>query len=118
MNTTNLVYRILRPGRDADPPTLAPAPRMLLLLEFRQPFYHGGNTACGRILQTHGEHAVVYFQQRLLAGRAIGSKGGCGELDAGEREQRCVGFPCKERDHARRSLEGVESANCMYIYTS
>lgn len=91
---------------------------MLLLLEFSQPFYHGGNTACGRILQTHGEHAVVYFQQRLLAGRAIGGTGGSGELDAGEREQRRVGLPCKERDHARRSFERVESANCMYIYTS
>jgi len=59
---------------------------MLLLLEFSQPFYHGGNTARGRILQTHGEHVVVYFEQRLLAGRAIGGTGGSGELDAGERE--------------------------------
>jgi hypothetical protein len=90
---------------------------MLLLLEFSQPFYHGGNTACGRILQAHGEHVVVYVKQRLLAGRAIGSTGGSGELDASEREQRCVGLPCKERDHTRRSLERVESANCMYIYT-
>jgi hypothetical protein len=91
---------------------------MLLLLEFNQPFYHGGDTACGRILQTHGEYAVIYFQQRLLASRAIGGTGGSGELDAGEREQSCVGLPCKERDHAWRSLERVEPANCMYIYTS
>jgi hypothetical protein len=91
---------------------------MLLLLEFSQPFYHGGNTACGCILQTHGEHAVIYFKQRLLAGRAIGGTGGGGELDAGEREQRRVRLPCKERDHARRSLERVESANCMYVCTS
>ena len=75
---------------------------MLLLLEFSQPFYHGGYTACGRILQTHGEQVVLYFKQSLLAGRAIGGTGGGGELDAGEREQCCVGLPCKERDHARR----------------
>jgi hypothetical protein len=89
---------------------------MLLLLEFSQPFYHGGYTACGRILQTHGEQAVVYFEQRLLVGRAIGGTGGSGELDAGEREQRRVGLPCKERDHARRLLERKESTNCIYMY--
>ena len=88
---------------------------MLLLLKLSQPFYHGGYTACGRILQTHGEHVIVYFKQRLLAGRAIGGTGGGGELDAGEREQRRVGLPGKERDHARRALKRVESANCMYV---
>lgn len=112
---TNLVYRILRPRRDADPPPLAPVPRVLLLLEFDQPFCHREDTACGRILQTHGEHVVVYFKQCLLAGRVIG---GSGELDAGEREQRRVGLPCKERDHTRRLFEREESANCMYIYAS
>jgi hypothetical protein len=59
---------------------------MLLLLELTQPFYHGGNTARGRILQAHGEQVVVYFEQRLLGATGIGTGGCSGELDAGKRE--------------------------------
>jgi hypothetical protein len=59
---------------------------MLLLLEFSQPFYHGGNTARRRILQAHCEQVVVYFEQRLLGATGIGAGGCGGELDAGKRE--------------------------------
>jgi hypothetical protein len=80
---TNLVYCILRPSRDADPPPLAPAPRMFLLLESGQPFYHGWDTARGRVLQSHGEQVVVHLEQRLLG--TIAARGR-GELHAGKRE--------------------------------
>ena len=84
---------------------------MLLLLESDQPFYHGRDPARRRILQSHSEQVVVHPEQRLL--RAIaGPRPRRGELHAGEREQRRVGLPCEERDHARRLLEREEPADC------
>ena len=56
---------------------------MLLLLEFGQPFYHGWDTARGRVLQAHGEQVVVHLEQRLFG--TIAARGR-GELHAGKRE--------------------------------
>ena len=88
---------------------------MLLLLESDQPFHHGRDPARGRILQPHREQVVVHLEQRLLGAiaAAAGRRRRRGELHAGEREQRRVGLPCEERDHARRLLEREEPADCV-----
>ncbi len=113
----HLVNRVLRSRSDADPPPfLKPPPSVLPLLEVRQPLDQRRDPARGRVLQAHREQFVVHFELYFLGAgagdRAIHARRG--ELDAGEREQRGVGFPREERDDAGRLFEREELADCVH----
>jgi hypothetical protein len=73
------------------------------LLEIRQPLDYRRYPARGSVLQAHREQVVVYTEHPLWRG----------ELDAGEREQCCVGLPCEERDHAGCLFEREKTADCV-----
>jgi hypothetical protein len=101
----HFVNRVLRPRSDADPPPFLgrSSPTILPLLEIRQPLDYRRYPARRRVLQTHREQLVVPIENPLRRG----------ELDAGEREQRCVGLPCEGRDHAGCLFEREEPADCV-----
>ena len=84
---------------------------MLRLLEVCQPLDHRRDPARKPILQAHREQLVVHSERLFLGARAVHARRG--DLDAGEREQRGVGLPREERDHAGRLFERVEPANCV-----